>query len=71
MALYLKATQPDLGIENVYQLDDEQFQAAVDLLKQQRQAVGKNWSLYTDADTANSCPATVSSGRRGRSSRTS
>ena len=47
-ALYLKATQPDLGIENVYELDDEQFQAAVDLLKQQRQIIGKYWSLYTD-----------------------
>jgi putative spermidine/putrescine transport system substrate-binding protein len=47
-ALYLKATQPDLGIENVYELDDTQFQAAVDLLKQQRQIIGKYWSLYTD-----------------------
>src|SRR3712207_2521864 len=36
-ALYLRATQPDLGIENVYELDDKQFQAAVDLLKQQRE----------------------------------
>src|SRR3712207_2655715 len=36
-ALYLKATQPDLGIENVYELDDKQFQAAIDLLKQQRE----------------------------------
>ncbi|MGH3066439.1 MAG: ABC transporter substrate-binding protein [Gaiellaceae bacterium] len=47
-ALYLKATQPDLGITDVYELDDTQFQAAVDLLKQQRQLVGKYWSLYTD-----------------------
>ena len=36
-ALYLKATQPDLGIDNPYELDDKQFQAAVDLLKQQRE----------------------------------
>ncbi len=35
-ALYLKATQPDLGIDNVYELDDKQFDAAVDLLKKQR-----------------------------------
>ncbi|HKG66952.1 MAG TPA: extracellular solute-binding protein, partial [Solirubrobacteraceae bacterium] len=35
-ALYLKATQPDLGIENPYELDDKQFTAAVDLLKKQR-----------------------------------
>jgi putative spermidine/putrescine transport system substrate-binding protein len=47
-ALYLKATQPELGIENVYELDDEQFQAAVDLLKQQKGIIGKYWSLYTD-----------------------
>jgi putative spermidine/putrescine transport system substrate-binding protein len=47
-ALYLKATQPDLGIEDVYELDDTQFQAAVDLLKQQRQLVGKYWNIYTD-----------------------
>jgi putative spermidine/putrescine transport system substrate-binding protein len=46
-ALYLKATKPDLGIENVYELDDEQFQAAVDLLKQQRSIIGEYWSDYT------------------------
>jgi putative spermidine/putrescine transport system substrate-binding protein len=51
-ALYLKATNPDLGIENVYELDDEQFQAAVDLLKQQKEIVGKYWSLYTDEQKA-------------------
>ena len=27
-ALYLKATQPDLGIDNVYELDQDQFDAA-------------------------------------------
>jgi putative spermidine/putrescine transport system substrate-binding protein len=42
-ALYLKATKPELGIDNPYELDDEQFQAAVDLLKQQRQIVGEYW----------------------------
>jgi putative spermidine/putrescine transport system substrate-binding protein len=46
-ALYLKNTQPDLGIENVYELDDEQFQAAVDLLKTQNGIVGEYWSDYT------------------------
>jgi putative spermidine/putrescine transport system substrate-binding protein len=51
-ALYLKATQPDLGIENVYELDDEQFQAAVDLLKQQREIVGEYWSDYTKEQAA-------------------
>ena len=46
-ALYLKATQPDLGIDNVYELDDKQFQAAVDLLKTQRGLIGEYWSDYT------------------------
>ena len=32
-ALYLKATQPDLGIDNPFELDDKQFTAAVYLLK--------------------------------------
>jgi putative spermidine/putrescine transport system substrate-binding protein len=42
-AVYLMATQPDLGIENPYELDDAQFQAAVDLLKQQRKNIGEYW----------------------------
>jgi putative spermidine/putrescine transport system substrate-binding protein len=46
-ALYLKATKPDLGIDNVYELDDKQFDAAVDLLKQQRGLIGEYWSDYT------------------------
>jgi putative spermidine/putrescine transport system substrate-binding protein len=45
-ALYLMATQPDLGIEDPYALDDEQLAAAVDLLKQQRAHVGEYWSDY-------------------------
>jgi len=51
-ALYLKSTKPDLGIENVYELDDKQFQAAVDLLKQQRQLIGEYWSDYTKEQAA-------------------
>jgi putative spermidine/putrescine transport system substrate-binding protein len=51
-ALYLKATQPDLGIENVYELDDKQFDAAVDLLKQQRENIGEYWSDYTKEQAA-------------------
>lgn len=47
-AVYLKATKPDLKITNPYELDEAQFTAAVDLLKQQRGVVGKYWSLYTD-----------------------
>ena len=42
-AVYLKATQPDLGIENPYQLNEEQFNAAVDLLKKQAPYVGEYW----------------------------
>ncbi|WP_353827058.1 extracellular solute-binding protein [Agromyces sp. SYSU T0242] len=45
-AVYLMAHQPELGIENPYALDEEQFQAAVDLLKEQRQSVGEYWSDY-------------------------
>ncbi len=47
-AVYLMATRPELGITNPYALDETQFQAAVDLLKQQRQVIGKYWALYTD-----------------------
>jgi putative spermidine/putrescine transport system substrate-binding protein len=43
-AVYLKAHKPDLGIDNPYELDEDQFNAAVDLLKQQRPDVGEYWS---------------------------
>ncbi len=42
-ALYLKATQPDLGIDNPYQLNEEQFDAAVTLLKELAPNVGEYW----------------------------
>lgn len=45
-AMYLMATQPDLGIENPYALDEEQLAAAVELLKEQRQNIGEYWSDY-------------------------
>ena len=45
-AVYLMAHNPELGIENPYALDEEQFQAAVDLLKAQREHVGEYWSDY-------------------------
>ena len=51
-ALYLKATKPDLGIDNVYELDDKQFQAATDLLKEQRGIIGEYWSDYTKEQAA-------------------
>jgi putative spermidine/putrescine transport system substrate-binding protein len=58
-ALYLKATQPDLGIENPYFLDQEQFDAAVALLKKQAAAglnywpgdVAKQIAEYTSGDS--------------------
>ena len=43
-AVYLKAHQPDLGIESPYELNEEQFEAAVNLLKEQRPNVGEYWS---------------------------
>lgn len=46
-ALYLMKTKPDLGIKNPYALDDTQFNAAVDLLKQQNKNIGEYWSDYT------------------------
>ena len=45
-ALYLKATQPDLGIENPYQLTQEQFDAAVALMKKLAPNVGEWWADY-------------------------
>ena len=54
-ALYLMKTKPDLGIKNPYALDDKQFEAAVDLLKQQKRR--------TSASTGRTTP------RRSRPSR--
>jgi putative spermidine/putrescine transport system substrate-binding protein len=51
-ALFLKATRPDLKITNPYELDDKQFTASVDLLKQQRKIVGEYWSDYTKEQAA-------------------
>jgi putative spermidine/putrescine transport system substrate-binding protein len=48
-ALYLKATKPDLKITDPYELDDAQFQAAVDLLKAQRALIGEYWADYAKA----------------------
>ena len=47
-ALYLSKTQPDLGIEDPYELTQEQLDAAVDLLKQQKPLVKKYWALASD-----------------------
>ncbi|MFT3894876.1 MAG: ABC transporter substrate-binding protein [Anaerolineales bacterium] len=45
-ALYLKATKPELGITDPYELNEEQFAAALDLLRQQRQITPKYWGDY-------------------------
>jgi putative spermidine/putrescine transport system substrate-binding protein len=42
-AVYLMSTQPDLNITDPYELDQEQFDAAVALLEQQNEIVGEYW----------------------------
>ena len=51
-ALYLMATQPDLGITNPYALDQTQFDAAMALLEQQKAITSQYWAAYTDQQTA-------------------
>jgi len=47
-ALYLADKKPELGITDPYELTQDQFNAAVDLLKAQHPYVGKYWASYTD-----------------------
>ncbi|HSF80705.1 MAG TPA: ABC transporter substrate-binding protein [Anaerolineales bacterium] len=42
-ALYLKQAQPELGIDDPYALTREQFNAALDVLREQRKIVGRYW----------------------------
>lgn len=42
-ALYLMATQPELGIKDPYSLDQTQYTAVLDLLRQQRNLVARYW----------------------------
>lgn len=42
-ALYLKAHRPELGITDPYELTRDQFNAALDLLREQRKLVGRYW----------------------------
>ncbi len=42
-ALYLKAHRPELGIQDPYALTRDQFNAALDLLRQQRALIGRYW----------------------------
>ena len=51
-AMRLMNKNPELGITDPYQLNDEQFQAAVDLLTAQSEIVGEYWSYATDQITS-------------------
>ena len=42
-ANYLMAHKPDLGIKDPYELNEDQYKAALDLLRQQRMLVGRYW----------------------------
>ncbi len=42
-ALYLMAKKPELGIKDPYELTEEQYKAALDLLRAQRNIVGRYW----------------------------
>jgi putative spermidine/putrescine transport system substrate-binding protein len=42
-ALYLMTHRPELGITDPYALDRPQFEAAINLLRQQRKLVGRYW----------------------------
>jgi putative spermidine/putrescine transport system substrate-binding protein len=45
-ALYLMESRPSLGIKNPYALDQDQFDASVDLLKAQNANIGEYWGDY-------------------------
>ena len=45
-ALYLMAHNPELGITDPYELNEEQFAAAIELLTAQRQIASKYWGDY-------------------------
>jgi putative spermidine/putrescine transport system substrate-binding protein len=47
-AMYLANHQPDLGITDPYELTQDQFDAAVNLLKEQSPMISKYWAVYTD-----------------------
>ncbi|ODT06917.1 MAG: spermidine/putrescine ABC transporter substrate-binding protein [Mesorhizobium sp. SCN 65-20] len=42
-ANYLMAHKPELGIKDPYELNEDQYKAALDLLRQQRTLVGRYW----------------------------
>ena len=42
-ALYLMKAKPELGIKNPYELNEDQYKAALDLLREQRKLVSRYW----------------------------
>ena len=42
-ALYLMTHKPELGIKDPYELNEDQYKAALDLLRAQRTLVGRYW----------------------------
>ena len=42
-ALYLMAHKPELGIKDPYELNEDQYKAALDLLRQQHAMVHRYW----------------------------
>jgi putative spermidine/putrescine transport system substrate-binding protein len=42
-ALYLKSKKPELGIKDPYELTEDQYKAALELLRQQRPLVSRYW----------------------------
>jgi putative spermidine/putrescine transport system substrate-binding protein len=42
-ALYLKSSRPELGIKDPYELNDNQYHVALDLLRQQRRMIVRYW----------------------------
>ncbi len=45
-ALYLMATQPELGIKDVYELNETQYQAVLELLRRQHPLIHRYWHDY-------------------------
>ncbi|HZB42491.1 MAG TPA: ABC transporter substrate-binding protein [Ilumatobacter sp.] len=61
-AQYLKAHNPDLGIDDPYALNQEQFDASIELLRQQNALVNKYWhDVYAQMEDFTS-GTTVASG---------
>ena len=58
-ALYLATAQPDLGIDDPFSLNQDQFDASVALLKDQHGIIGEYWNDYTKAQAAFESGSTV------------